>query len=136
MIEIAMQKDGHGTLQKDIASKQEISEKYLDPIIAGLKAAGLIINTGGRKSGYKIAKPADNITVYDVFRAFEMPLSIVPCILNNELCYKSNCCVAMDYWSDFNNHMIQHLQSTTVKQLVQKEIIISHNPDHKDCKEA
>lgn len=49
MLEIALQEDNKGVFQKDIAKNQQISEKYLDLIIASLKANGLIANTSGKK---------------------------------------------------------------------------------------
>ncbi|HRS19749.1 MAG TPA: Rrf2 family transcriptional regulator, partial [Bacteroidales bacterium] len=54
IIEIAMNSSEHGVLQKDIAKTQNISNKYLDQIIAELKSADLIVNTGGKKSGYRL----------------------------------------------------------------------------------
>ncbi len=50
MIEIALQEENKGIFQKDIAKNQEISEKYLDHIIASLKASGLIKNVCGKKA--------------------------------------------------------------------------------------
>jgi Rrf2 family protein len=48
MIELSMNWKGKGVLQKEIAERHEISFKYLDQIIASLKASGLIANSEGR----------------------------------------------------------------------------------------
>ena len=76
MIEIADCRNSEGILQKDIAERQQISVKYLDYIISALKLKGLIRNVGGRGSGYVIARPAVDITMLDIYTAFE-PIVVV-----------------------------------------------------------
>jgi Rrf2 family protein len=121
LIELGMQKNKDGMLQKDIAKNQEISEKYLDPIISSLKTAGLIVNVGGKKSGYVLSKPSNKITVYDAFRAFEMGPFIVPCIYSPKACVRSKNCSAKEYWTDLNSTISEHLKSMTIANLSQKE---------------
>ena len=78
MIEIACCKEPTGILQKDIAKNQNISVKYLDYIISALKLKGLIINSkdGG---GYMLTRPADQITMLDIYTAFEQ-IVIIECV--------------------------------------------------------
>lgn len=121
MIEIALPENKNGILQKEIARKQMISEKYLDPIISGLKAAGLIINTRGKKSGYVLAKQSAKISVHDVYRAFESELSLSPCLLNQGQCSHSNDCSAMEYWNSLNDTVNIHMKQKNLKQLADQE---------------
>jgi len=69
MIEIAAHPNG--ILQKEISVNQSISTKYLDQIIASLKAAGLVIRVSGKSSGYKLTRNQEEISVYDIYKAFE-----------------------------------------------------------------
>ena len=86
MLELSLNAEREeGTLQKEIAENQDVSIKYLDHIIADLKAAGLIVNVGGKKSGYRLNKPAEDITIYDIYVAFENELVIIDCLHNNVL---------------------------------------------------
>ena len=71
MIEMNTNESSSGILQKDISEIQEIPLKYLDSIISGLKNAGLIVNYSGKSSGYVITKQPAEISVYDIYRAFE-----------------------------------------------------------------
>ena len=103
MLELALQTNrGEGVLQKEIAKNQYVSVKYLDHIIADLKAAGLIANVGGKKSGYKLNKPAEEISIYDIYRAFEDDLAIIDCLLEHGHCPRKNTCVLKDFWCDLN----------------------------------
>jgi len=96
IVEIAKSSDS--VLQKEIAERQEISVHYLDAIIAGLKNAGLIVNYGGKGSGYILAKQAGEITVYDIYRAFNPDLQLVNCACDTNECKRTSICPAKDYW--------------------------------------
>ncbi|MFW6101795.1 MAG: RrF2 family transcriptional regulator, partial [Bacteroidota bacterium] len=79
VIEIAIH-GNNGILQKEIAKKQHLSDKYLDHIIASLKAGGIITNVAGKGSGYMLTKAPEHISVYDVYRSFDNELSITNCL--------------------------------------------------------
>jgi Rrf2 family protein len=116
-----------GLHQKEIAEHQHLSEKYLDPIIAGLKAAGLIMNSGGKKSGYILARPKENITVFDIYRAFEPELSIIHCLDKPVTCFISRICVANEYWMNLNEVITNHMKSVTLQDVVKKHVKIKKN---------
>ncbi|RPJ74506.1 MAG: Rrf2 family transcriptional regulator, partial [Alphaproteobacteria bacterium] len=80
MIEIALASKVKGIYQKDIAKNQEISNKYLDQIIAALKAKGLIRNLKGKKSGYILNHEPSSITIYDIYKAFEPEILLLDCL--------------------------------------------------------
>src|SRR6056297_3613516 len=101
MIEIATHKNG-GILQKDIAKKQDIPLKYLDAIIKGLRSRGLIINYKGKKSGYILTKPANKISIYDIYRSYEPELCLIDCICLPCTCGKNNKCPSREIWVEVN----------------------------------
>ena len=97
MLEISLADQQQGIYQKDIARNQDISVKYLDHIISSLKAAGLIRNVGGKNSGYRLSRPAAEITTYDIFRAFEFGLEINICVTPDYVCDRASICTIL--WS-------------------------------------
>ena len=109
-----------GIFQKEIAETQDVSIKYLDHIIASLKKAGIITNVGGKKSGYVLAKPANDITIYDVYTAFEDDLAIIDCLLSDGKCPRRNQCVMKDYWCDLNQTIKSSMQSMNMETLARK----------------
>ena len=111
-----------GTLQKEIAESQHVSIKYLDQIISSLKKAGLISNVGGKKSGYVLAKPANEITVYDVYSAFEDNLAIIDCFLADGECPKKGDCVMKDYWCELNETIRNSMQSMNVELMAENHV--------------
>jgi Rrf2 family protein len=116
-----------GLYQKDIAAHQHLSEKYLDPIIASLKASGLINNAGGKKSGYILARPKDQITIFDIYRSFEPELSIIHCQDKPVTCFISRICIANEYWMDLNEVITNHMKSVTLDEIVKKHLRVKKN---------
>ena len=113
-----------GLYQKDIAEHQNLSEKYLDPIIGALKISGLIKNAAGKKSGYILTRPKEEISVYDIYRAFEPELSIIHCVNKPVTCFISQICVASEYWMDLNDTITEHMKNETLDMIVKKHVKI------------
>ena len=129
MIELAVNEDkDEGTFQKEIAENQDVSVKYLDHIIAALKAAGLIVNVGGKKSGYRLNKPAEEITIYDIYVAFEDDLAIIDCLLPDGQCSRKQNCVLRDYWCELNESIRTSMVSQNLKDLAVKYMHVN-NPN-------
>lgn len=118
MIEISNTHDESGVLQKDIARNQNISIKYLDSIISSLKLKGLIANSKGRGSGYRLTRAPKEITMYDIYSAFEN-IEIVECINNKGFCERSfHDCKANYYWNEFKRDFIQMLKNKNLEEVV------------------
>ena len=121
MLELALNEDSdEGTFQKEIAKNQDLSLKYLDHIIADLKAAGLIINVRGKKSGYRLNRPAEEINIYDVYTAFDDELAIMDCLIVDGECPRKQKCVLKDFWCELNQTIQSSMESTNLKELAQK----------------
>jgi len=106
-------------LQKKIAEKQEIPLNYLDSIITGLKNAGLIINQGGKGSGYILARKPEEISVYHIYRAFSPELQLVNCFCETNECHRSLMCPAKDVWFEMNARIKEFMESRTLKEMIE-----------------
>lgn len=122
MIEIARETHKGGIFQKEIAKRQNLSNKYLDHIIYALKVAGLITNVKGKKSGYILTKPASEIVIIDIYNAFEPGICITDCIGENFKCERESYCAAKLFWDDLNEIIIKYFKSTTLQNLLDKQI--------------
>ncbi len=124
MLEIAMQPATQGVFQKDIAEKQEISLKYLDHIIHDLKTARLIANVKGKKSGYVLTREPAQITIYDIFQAFEPGICIVDCLSDTGNCTRREGCSVRGFYGELNQMIIGYLKGITLQELVQKQELL------------
>lgn len=126
MIELAINWGGKGLFQKEISERQNISYKYLDHIISALKTRGLIANVDGKKSGYRLTRKPEEITVYDIFTAFEPEIAIVDCLNEDGKCTSKKGCAAQDLWCNLNAHLVSYLKGENLKTLADKQLKINN----------
>jgi Rrf2 family protein len=121
MIELALNAGEKGLLQKEIAENQCMPNRFMDAVIHDLKVAGLVVNVAGKKSGYKLAKNPENITAYEVYRAFSPDLYIHFCLAGADICPRSEHCASHCFFYDFNLKMESYMKSMTLLLLMQKQ---------------
>lgn len=122
VLEIAMSSDPNGIYQKEIAQNQDISYKYLDQIINGLKVSGLVTKAAGRKSGYKLTRKPSEITVYDIHNAFEPGICVIDCLAMDFSCNREKFCSLRGFWGQLNNQIIEYFKSTTIQDLIEEQV--------------
>ena len=121
MFDLALQAgDGPVTL-KDIAARQEISEKYLSNLIPLLKNAGLVHSVRGSQGGHTLAKPPREITVKDILLVLEGSMCLVECAEKPLLCQRSEDCLMRDVWSEVTGKMLDALESFTLEALMERQ---------------
>jgi len=120
ILELALNENSEdGVFQKEIAKNQDVSVKYLDHIIASLKSSGLIVNVGGKKSGYRLTRLSRDITIYDVYRSFDGELAIIDCLSPDGDCPRKSQCVLKGFWCDLNNSIRSKMESMNIGELVE-----------------
>lgn len=113
---------GNGPIPlKDIAERQEISEKYLGHLIPLLKASGLINSAQGAHGGYFLTKPARDITVGEIVQSVEGNMSLVECVTKPSICDKASTCVTREIWKEIREKMMETLESTTLQDMVEQQ---------------
>lgn len=121
MIELARRNNDAPVMLGIIAKNQEISEKYLEQLFTLLKNGGLVKSERGSKGGYRLARKAEEITVYDVFTAMNGPLELVECI-NGSGCEREKLCETKDVWRDMTAIIEKFLKERTIAELINSKI--------------
>lgn len=105
-----------------IASRQGISERYLEQLMALLKKAGLVKSIRGASGGYTLAKSANDISVGDVLRALEGNLEPVDCpaFSSQEGCESAGGCVTKYVWKKINESINQTVNEMKISELVEE----------------
>ncbi len=87
---------------RGIAERQGLSEHYLEQLVAPLRKAGLVQSVRGAQGGYMLARDPGLITVGDILRVLEGPVSPTECALDNfdfsRCCANSGVCPDRDVW--------------------------------------
>ncbi|MFZ0927550.1 MAG: Rrf2 family transcriptional regulator [Syntrophobacteraceae bacterium] len=121
--------DGPVTL-KDIAARQEISEKYLSNLIPLLKSAGFVHSIRGSRGGYTLARTPRDITLKDILLALEESMCLVECTENPTLCQRSGDCLVRDVWSEVTGKMFEALESFTLEGLLERQKLKTSVPSY------
>ena len=116
LIEIASATEGP-VRADDIATAQEIPLGFLRGILTDLRKAGLISSQQGVAGGFRLAKPADSISIADVFRAIEGPLAEVRGVRPNELEYNDRAAALRDVWVALRANLRSVLDETSIAQV-------------------
>jgi Rrf2 family protein len=77
VVELAAAPDGVPVKAERVATAQGIPLNFLENILGELRHAGIVRSQRGAEGGFRLAKPADQVTVADVIRAVEGPLATV-----------------------------------------------------------
>lgn len=113
------QADGHVPL-KEIAQRQEISEKYMETIVKILVNSGILIGLRGKGGGYRLSKSPDQITVDSILRLTEGSLSPVACLEDGASpCAKMGICRTYNLWRGLDRVIGEYLAKYTIADLMQ-----------------
>lgn len=113
---------GETSKLKDIASRQEISEKYMEQIIAVLNKAGYVLSTRGAQGGYQLVKQPKDYTVGMILRLTEGSLAPVDCLSDNALpCDRNGKCATVEVYKRIYDAVNNVIDSTTVQDLLDIE---------------
>ncbi|RLE08423.1 Rrf2 family transcriptional regulator [Candidatus Aerophobetes bacterium] len=121
MVDLAFHYGQGPILLKDIAKRQQISEKYLEHIITSLKVAGLVKSIRGSHGGYILAKSPAQIKLSQVIKVLEGSIAPVECVDDPKVCSRAKLCVTRDIWKKIKRAIDEILESITLKDLVERE---------------
>lgn len=120
LIDLAVYDTGEPVSIKDIARRQEISEKYLEQIISILNKAGYVRSIRGAQGGYLLKKDPKTCTVGDVLRLTEGDLAPVSCVGENSTeCDRRMGCVTVRIWEKINDAINGVVDNITLADLVE-----------------
>jgi Rrf2 family cysteine metabolism transcriptional repressor len=105
-----------------VAERQGISEGYLEQMMSFLRKGGLVRSVRGALGGYILAREPVNITVGEIIRCLEGPLSPTGCVSedNPEQCLRSDTCVTRGLWERVRESVAEVLDGTTLEDLCQQ----------------
>ncbi len=129
MMELSIYYGQGPTLLKNIAQKQNISEKYLEQLMAPLRASGLIYTIRGNKGGYVLGRDPKHITLYEVINIVEGSLAPVPCVDKVDMCERWESCASRRVWVRLKERMTTELQSINLADLAKSQELIYQELD-------
>ena len=107
---------------EQIASAQEIPLSFLENILVDLRRAGFVRSLRGQVGGYRMARPAAEITVADIIRAVEGPLADVRGVRPETLVFTGSATALRDVWLATRVGLRRVLERVSIADVVAGEI--------------
>lgn len=128
MLDLAQHNTGDTVKLNKIAERQNISEKYLEAIIAMLKRAGYVKSIRGTAGGYTLTRNPNEYTVGDILRVTEGDMAPVECLCENaKACDRMDVCITVKIWRELYDATNTVMDKYTLETLV--EMAKNHNPE-------
>lgn len=115
MTQLAKLSEGSFLSLKEAAEDMSMPLGYLEEIAGLLKTAGLVQGRQGPKGGYRLAKPAQDITAKEIVEALEGPVALVAC--NDGGCPVAGKCHSKKLWSFLQKNVVQTLNETRLSEI-------------------
>jgi Rrf2 family protein len=119
MIDLAEHQTGNYIPLKEIAERQEISEKYLESILKILVQNKLLVGLRGKGGGYKLTKAPELYTVGNILRLTEGSLAPVSCLEQKPMqCERAAECRTLSMWTRLDKMINEFFDGITLADLM------------------
>lgn len=103
----------------DISSCQGISLSYLEQLFAKLRKSGLVEGVRGPGGGYRLGRPASQISIADIIAAVDENLDATRC-QGNEDCHGGEKCLTHQIWTDLSRSLYEFLDGLTLASFINR----------------
>ena len=109
---------------KDIAERQEISQKYLESIMAMLVHGNIVSGSHGKGGGYTMIVEPSKCMVGTILRMTEGSINTVSCLGEGGSCKRSAYCKTLPLWKKLDDMINDYLDSVSIQDLMSNDRII------------
>ena len=123
-LHLARRMDAGPVTGREIAVHERLPADYVEQIMLKLRRATIVTSTRGARGGYRLARPADQITVRDVISASEHSTFDVHCVthpVGEERCAESHDCSIRPVWVLLQRKIDEVLNSVRLSDLLLQE---------------
>lgn len=119
MTDLAEHPDAGYIPLRQIAQRQDISEKYLESILKALVHGGLLEGVRGKGGGYRLTRPAEQVTVGNILRLTEDSLAPVACLdAGAAPCPRAAACRTLPMWKRLDTLINDFFDGVTLADLI------------------
>ncbi|MEV6650241.1 Rrf2 family transcriptional regulator [Streptomyces sp. NPDC051219] len=121
-LQLAASRDAGPLKAEGIADAQDIPHKFLEGILNDMRRGGLVSSQRGGNGGYRLAKPAESITIADVIRVVDGPLVSVRGVRPPELSYTGPAESLLPLWIALRANVREILDGVTLADVASAEL--------------
>lgn len=105
-----------------LAEKQNLSVKYLENLFHSLRDAHIVAASRGPRGGYRLARPAEEISVLEISQALDGRVRLVECVGNPRFCDQVDHCQTHLLWEELSRVLEERMARITLAQLAREEL--------------
>lgn len=122
MVDLAIHDRGRPISLRDVAERQQLSDKYLEQIVTPLARVGLVRAIRGAGGGYRLTRRPEEYTVGEILRVLEGNLAPVSCVDLDDTCRcgRADRCVTVEVWREIQAAVSGVVDHLTLADLVER----------------
>ena len=116
---LAQRAEGDYVPLKEIAERENMSQKYLESIMTTLSKAGFVDAVHGKGGGYRLNRKAEDYTIGSILKLTEGSLAAVSCTSQGaSACSRTECCQAKPMWDKLDKMIDDFFEGITIGDLL------------------
>ncbi|MGF1636108.1 MAG: RrF2 family transcriptional regulator [Cyclobacteriaceae bacterium] len=121
-------------LISQIASSENIPQKFLESILLDMRNSGILRSKKGKGGGYYLYRKPEEVNIADIMRLFDGPIALLPCVTFQyyercEECKDEKTCGIRDVFAEVRNETVRLLKASTIAEIIQREQNLKKNPE-------
>lgn len=122
LLDLAQHSDGAFIPMKEVAARQDISLKYIERLMPALRGAGLVDSVHGVGGGYRLSRPPEDYTLWEILALAEGDLSPVTCLQADAPdCPRAGGCPTRTVWQGYHELTQAYFSGITLADLLREE---------------
>lgn len=121
--------DGRPVRKQSLAEAELISVDYVAQILVLLKRAGLVDSVRGKYGGFRLARPPEKISVWEILVAADEALKLAPCLGHPSHCKRECDCVCRNLWQGALGALEAYFSDVSLAELRRRELSIEELAD-------
>ncbi|MGW2704091.1 RrF2 family transcriptional regulator [Streptomyces sp. NPDC001340] len=121
-LQLAESRDDGPLKAEAIAAAQDIPHKFLESILNDMRRGGLVLSQRGGNGGYRLARPAESISIADVIRTVDGPLVSVRGVRPPELAYTGPAESLLPLWIALRSNVREILEGVSLADVASAQL--------------
>ena len=122
LIELAVRDAGETVSAEELGRLQSIPHGFLQAILADLRRAGIVLSQRGQSGGWRLARPAADVSVADVIRAIDGPLVSVHGTRPESVSYNESAGALQLVWIAARSSLRDVCEQVTIRDLATQKL--------------
>src|SRR6476619_3074409 len=119
---MASRSDGKAVRAEELGKQQEIPHGFLQAILADLRRAGIVMSQRGQSGGWRMGRPAEDVSVADVIRAVDGPLVSVYGLRPEAVHYNERADVLQHVWLAARDSLREVFEQVSIAALASRDL--------------